>query len=1555
MLCVGDMAHRLVETGKDPSGLGRWTWMKFTGRQHTTRIITAYMPNKGSRMDPSTVYKQHSTFWESMHINDCPRHLLQQQLLDHLLKWRDQGDRLLLLIDANQDVRDSPLTQALNCEGLHMREVVQARHQDLPTTPTQKSGSVPIDGIYATPDLPITSGTLLGISGLLGDHRFVSIDIPWDLLLGEDIHKIVRPQARRLSCRIPQAMKNYTTSLSLTLRQHRYLQRLNDIQSHAGTTLTPSQQTELTILDNIRTSAMLQAERHCRKLKMGEVAYSPEIDAARRLVELWRAVHKKRSGGKVNSLFIRRMARKCGITSPLNYTMEQAKSKLETAKKDYYALKPNSKQYRADWLHARSRDTTLDDTSRKAAKRMIREEIQRETYSLLRYTLRGSRGGSVRTVTTTEPDGTNRQHTTEEAVVQEIMVNNEARFRLTESTPPMQPPLLNDLGYTGTTQEGLEILAGSYEPDPTLDQWTTQFLEALEHTDPARPPINTTISASDYQAYWRRAKEKTSSSYSGLHFGHWKAAASNNYLSECHALSTELAYSSGFSFPRWQAGLSAMLEKQKGNDHVDKLRAILLMEADFNFANKLYFGSRMIRQAEQYDQIPDELFGSRRGRTAIEVAMSRRLIADLSRQRRWPTAIASVDAHTCYDRIVHSIASLCCQRWDTPPLLPTAMFHTIQHMQFHLRTGHGDSDESYGYQENAPPDTHPIQGICQGNGAGPAVWLAVSAPLVTAQRSQGHGARFVSAVDNSLVEDLVGLLFVDDTDLIATAEAQQEPAETVIQQLQDSVTDWQGHLRTTGGSLKLGKCSWCIAAYMFRDGVPHYHTPTSLPADIALSIGQPGTQTAAITRHSPSTAIKVVGVIQAMDGSMTAQRQELIQSASIYGQRLRSSYLTQQAAWLGFNSMIWPSLRYCLPATTFTPQESRHILTPLYKHLLPKLGCVSTIPLQFRYAPPSMFGLGLPDVYVEQGIAQLKFFTAHRYGNTSAGRLLDISLAQLQLEVGCEKEVLTTPFSGYGHLATKSWLASLWQFISTYSIDLRLSDAISNRPRAARENDTFLMDLYHRLDLLSKSEMRSFNRVRLYLGVITMADLTTGDGKHIRNTFFDRPRPTNHDYPSTYIWQREEPTSGDFNLWRKALGLLCAPGTRQLLYEYQVQEWINPQHHCSNWPWLYDPIESRLYKQWDNMWQRFRPLNDRNIRYGRTFTADGAVTVLPPHQLQRATATRTRNPLNVIFEGSSPYSMEIRQILPNSPTQIPDFIEWWPLLQSTFPDDPEPLVNAIKTGTAIGASDGSYMPLTNDSLGAAAWKIEDPMTKTQCRGTCPTSGKRCDVNAYRSELQGIHAALLAVLLLSHQHGITDGAVTLGCDNETGVDLSNRVLPTVQWQTRHVDLIRGIQCLQYVLSNIYGVEVTFQHVAGHQDDILHYNALPRLAQLNIDCDIAAKEALLSLVQNPHPVVEHPIFGEGWACYIPGHGKITKTPEVPLRQHILGRQLMSFQIDKGRFTKAGVARTDWEGIQDATATFPSNVLCLGNKTCERLLRGEYYYVPSEGGYITTVSVL
>jgi hypothetical protein len=59
--------------------------------------------------------------------------------------------------------------------------------------------------------------------------------------------------------------------------------------------------------------------------------------------------------------------------------------------------------------------------------------------------------------------------------------------------------------------------------------------------------------------------------------------------------------------------------------------------------------------------------------------------------------------------------------------------------------------------------------------------------------------------------------------------------------------------------------------------------------------------------------------------------------------------------------------------------------------------------------------------------------------------------------------------------------------------------------------------------------------------------------------------------------------------------------------------------------------------------------------------------------------------------------------------------------------------------------------------------------------------------------------------------------------------------------KHADLIRANRVLKAKLP----IAIHFDHIRGHQDDHVHYDALPRLAQLNVQMDQEAKNYLLQL--------------------------------------------------------------------------------------------------------------
>jgi len=163
---------------------------------------------------------------------------------------------------------------------------------------------------------------------------------------------------------------------------------------------------------------------------------------------------------------------------------------------------------------------------------------------------------------------------------------------------------------------------------------------------------------SEHCTGWRKARETTSSSASGIHFGHYIAGTFNPEIMVINAALADIPLRTGFSYQRWQKGLNIMIEKTMGDFNVEKLRIILLFEADFN-ANNKWIGRAVMYQAEQNKLLAEEQYGSRKFKSAIHQCLNKCLLYDLICFKRQLTALCSNDAKSCYDRITLLAAALC--------------------------------------------------------------------------------------------------------------------------------------------------------------------------------------------------------------------------------------------------------------------------------------------------------------------------------------------------------------------------------------------------------------------------------------------------------------------------------------------------------------------------------------------------------------------------------------------------------------------------------------------------------------------------------------------------------------------------------------------------------------------------------------------------------------------------------------------------------------------------------------------------------------------------------
>jgi hypothetical protein len=189
--------------------------------------------------------------------------------------------------------------------------------------------------------------------------------------------------------------------------------------------------------------------------------------------------------------------------------------------------------------------------------------------------------------------------------------------------------------------------------------------------------------------------KETSSSESGIHFGHYIVGPKSDIISHYHSACVSVILAHAIKLKRWSWGLYVMLEKTLGVTLVTKLCTILLVEGDFDATNKIVYGVRMLQNARNHNLMPKEIF-SDKNRMADDGTLCKTLFFDIARQARVPAVIASVDASNCYDRIVHAMASLIFQAFGVPRTAIESMLGAMEDMKLFLRTGFGVLATFYG-------------------------------------------------------------------------------------------------------------------------------------------------------------------------------------------------------------------------------------------------------------------------------------------------------------------------------------------------------------------------------------------------------------------------------------------------------------------------------------------------------------------------------------------------------------------------------------------------------------------------------------------------------------------------------------------------------------------------------------------------------------------------------------------------------------------------------------------------------------------------------------------
>jgi hypothetical protein len=225
-------------------------------------------------------------------------------------------------------------------------------------------------------------------------------------------------------------------------------------------------------------------------------------------------------------------------------------------------------------------------TSAQELKKLWATEDLRRIYRNIKYDVRKDTLAGITLVIAPNSQGDWVECTSKDEIDDACISEAQRRFHQTKGTPPMTAPLNIKLGYMGIGDAADQILDGQYESKPGTDPYVEILLKSLSRVAPEEDELEIGISTTDFVSGWKKAKEKTASGPSPVHFGHCKAIDQDSALAAMEAAFLSIPMQTGRPYKQWQKGTDCELMKKANSWRVDKLCKIVVMQGDANLCDK---------------------------------------------------------------------------------------------------------------------------------------------------------------------------------------------------------------------------------------------------------------------------------------------------------------------------------------------------------------------------------------------------------------------------------------------------------------------------------------------------------------------------------------------------------------------------------------------------------------------------------------------------------------------------------------------------------------------------------------------------------------------------------------------------------------------------------------------------------------------------------------------------------------------------------------------------------------------------------------------------------
>ena len=414
-----------------------------------------------------------------------------------------------------------------------------------------------------------------------------------------------------------------------------------------------------------------------------------------------------------------------------------------------------------------------------------------------------------------------------------------------------------------------------------------------------------------------------------------------------------------------------------------------------------------------------------------------------------------------------------------------------------------------------------------------------------------------------------------------------------------------------------------------------------------------------------------------------------------------------------------------------------------------------------------------------------------------------------------------------------------------------IDDLHKHLPVPFRLRDHCLMDVMLDLPNIRKKEIRAFNRVRLYLGVTFLSEISTANGTQVDRAAWNGSRTRK----SAQLWPHQpQPGPQSFRAWRRLLATAflqghrtrVGPQTRDLRLRTSLGSWRSTaQGVMAQWPFQFSPSTRCLYTTEPGIGLikhtpkriRYRPRHPiRSFHKLPTHCLDPR----PPDVVPVDVSTEP-NRLVIPFEVGTALPDIHPRPAPTTWDEYQTRLPQWEklLLQHTTFLDSQQTIELLSTASHLHfASDGGAIP-TKAAFGCVL--ASDDTILVECGGQ--VEGQ--DPRSFRAESYG----LLAILRIIHHIRIffDTGNPALKFSSYTDSEslllrLETSMRLSVPSPRRTLLSKADVEMEIMAALHSFPTIPVLHHVEGHQDSKYPMRPLSWEAQLNQRCDAIATDYL-----------------------------------------------------------------------------------------------------------------